>query len=241
MKKITAMAIAAFLFTSGINAQIRRVQDSSFESQRNVQHKKMVKDNWNNLNMTAEQKQKMKENQENLKTQRQAIQNDASLTADQKKSKMMDLQKATREKNESILTADQKATMKANQEEMRSENRMKDQKEMNDQKGMKGDKNMKGMKENKGMKGMDLSQDQQIRMKDLRAKMQSESMAIKNNSALTQEQKKQQLQELREKNKEQMKNLLTPEQKLKMKNNHDNQGNEENHRKQGKMKNKNGK
>ena len=101
-----------------------------------------------------------------------------------------------------------------------------------------GGSEVKGMK---GMKGMDLSQDQQIRMKDLRAKMQSESMAIKNNSSLTQDQKKQQLHELREKNKEQMKDLLSPEQKLKMKNNHDNQGNEENHRKQGKMKNKNGK
>ena len=43
-------------------------------------------------------------------------------------------------------------------------------------------------------------------------------MAIKNNSSLTQEQKKQQMQDLRKKNMEQVNQLLTPEQKLKMKN-----------------------
>ena len=220
MKKIIAMAIVALFFTSGINAQLRRIQDSSFEKQKNVQHKAMVKDNWNNLNLTDAQKQKMKENHENLKTQKQAIQNDASLTADQKKSKMMDLKKASREKNSSILTAEQKATMKANQAKRGSENSMKGQK------GMKG---QRGMNADRGMKGMDLSQDQQAKMKDLRTKMQSESAAIKNNSSLTQEQKKQQMQELRKKNMEQMNQVLTPEQKLKMKN------------RQGKMKNQDAK
>ena len=219
MKKIIAMAIAALFFTSGMNAQLRRVQDSSFEKHKNVQHKTMIKDNWNNLNLTADQKQKMKENQENLKTQRQAIQNDASLTADQKKSKMMDLQKANREKNTGILTAEQKATLKANQKEKGSEKKMKGDKKMKDHEGMKGEH---------GMKGMDLSQDQQTKMKDMRTKMKTESMAIKNNSSLTEDQKKQQIQELRKGNMEQMNQLLTPEQKLKMKD------------RQGKMKNKSG-
>lgn len=206
MKKIISMAIAALFFTSGINAQLRRVQDSSFEKQKNVQRKTMIKDNWNNLNLTAAQKQKMKENLEKMKTQKQAIQNDTSLTADQKKSKMMDLQKVSREKNASILTADQKATMKTNQAKKGSENRMKER---------------KGMKGERGMKGMDLSQDQQTKMKDLRSKMQTESMAIKNDSSLTQEQKKQQIQELRKNNMEQMNQLLTPDQKLKMKDRQD--------------------
>ena len=214
MKKIIAMAIAALFFTSGINAQLRRIQDSSFEKQKNVHRKTMIKDHWNNLDLTADQKQKMKENQENLKTQKQAIQNDALLSADQKKSKMMDLQKVYREKNSSILTAEQKAILKADQAKRGSENRMKGQ---------------KGMKGEKGMKGLDLTADQQAKMKDIRSKMQTESMAIKNNTSLTQEQKKQQMQVLRKSNKEQMNQILTPEQKLKMKN------------PQGKMKNKDAK
>jgi Spy/CpxP family protein refolding chaperone len=217
MKKIIAMAIAAFFFTTGLHAQIRRIQDSSFEKQKNVHRKTMIKDNWNNLNLTADQKQKMKENQENLKSQRQAIQNDATLTPEQKKSKLMDLQKASREKTNALLTAEQKATLKASQKEKGYEKGMKGQKRMKGEKGMKHDRDMKGL---------NLTQDQQTKMKELRPKMQSESMAIKNNSSLTEEQKKQQMQELRKNHKEQMNQLLTPEQKLKMKNH------------QGKMKNK---
>lgn len=214
MKKIIAMAIAALFFISGINAQLRRIQDSSFEK-KHIQRKTMIKDHWNNLNLTADQKEKIKENQESLKSQRQAIQKDASLTDEQKKSKMMDLQKSSREKNAGILTADQTATLKANQKKNRTDKGMKGQKGMKGKRGMKGSQSIKG---GQAMKGMDLTQDQQAKMKVIRSKMQSQSTVIKNNSSLTEDQKKQQIQELRKSNMAQMNQVLTPEQKLKLKN-----------------------
>lgn len=219
MKKIIAMAIGALFITAAANAQIQRIQDSTFEKNRPVHHKKMVKDkdNWNTLGLTDAQKQQMKENQESFKKQREAVRNDASLTPEQKKSKMMEIQKASREKNNKILTEDQKAAMKANQKERRSTNHkgkgrqhMKGKKEMKGQ-GMQG----RGM----GMNQLDLSQDQQAKMKDLRTKMQEQTVAINKNTRLTEEQKKQQIKDLRKKNMEQMMQELTPEQKKKMKEN----------------------
>ena len=216
MKKIIAMAIGALFITVAANAQIQRIQDSTFEKNRPVHHKKMVKDrdNWKAFDLTDTQKKQMKENQESFKKQQEAVRNDASLSQEQKKAKMMELQKANREKNNKILTADQKATMKSNQKERRSNHKEKGQHNMKGRKGMKGD-GMKGQ----GMKQLDLSQDQQAKMTQLRTKMQEQTVAINKNTKLTEEQKKQQINHLRAKNMEQMKQLLTPEQKLKMKEN----------------------
>lgn len=220
MKKIIAMAIAALFITVAANAQIQRIQDSTFEKNRPVHHKKMVKDNWNKLDLTDAQKKQMKENQERFKTQREAVKNDASLTQEQKKSKMMEIQKASREMNEKILTKEQKEAMKANQGK-RSGYGGKGRQQMKDDKGRMGhgmkNQGMKG----EGMKQLDLSQDQQAKMKDLRTKMQEESAAIKNNSKLTEEQKKQQMKDLRRKNMDEMNKVLTPEQRMKMKENRD--------------------
>ena len=224
MKKIIAMAIAALFITVAANAQIQRIQDSTFEKNRPHQ-KMMVKDNWNNLNLTDAQKKQMKDNQESFKKQQESVRNDASLTQEQKKAKMMELQKANREKNNKILTADQKATMKASQKERRSSQKEKGQHHMKNKNGMKKGQGMKGQgMKGKGMDGqrmeqLGLSQDQQSKMTQLRTKMQEQTVAIKNDTKLTEEEKKQQINDLRAKNMEQMNQLLTPEQKLKMKEN----------------------
>lgn len=211
MKKIIVMAIGALFITVAANAQIQRIQDSTFEKNRPVHHKKMVKDNWNKLNLTDAQKDQMKESQESLKKQREAVRNDTSLTPEQKKSKMMDIQKAFREKNNQILTDDQKAALKVNQKDRQPSHKEKGQHHMKGKNGMKG-QGMKGQ----GMKQLDLSQDQQAKMDQLRTKMQEENLAIKKNRKLTEEQKKQQMKDLRVKNIEQMMQVLTPEQKKKM-------------------------
>lgn len=65
------------------------------------------------LNLTDTQKAQMKANHDKMKQQRDAIKNDASLSQEQKKAKMQDLQKAERNNMSSILTPDQKAKMQA--------------------------------------------------------------------------------------------------------------------------------
>jgi Spy/CpxP family protein refolding chaperone len=120
MKKLFLVTLAGFLFAFQGEAQVRRdaapTQKVRPDSTRHHARGRMM----NELNLTPEQKAQMKSLHENNKGQRQAIQNDASLTADQKKAKMKDLQKSQSGKMNSILTPDQQAKRKAYMEKMRA-------------------------------------------------------------------------------------------------------------------------
>jgi Spy/CpxP family protein refolding chaperone len=90
---------------------------------------KMMKDQ---LGLTTDQKTQMKALHESMQQQRNAIQNDGSLTADQKKEKMKELHKAQMGKVNAILTPDQQAKMKAFRQQ-----RMQNHKMHNNQNKMK--------------------------------------------------------------------------------------------------------
>jgi len=112
MKKLFLFATAVFFFANTSKAQVSRetnpnqkVQSDSFHA-----HQKEMMDD---LNLTSDQKSQMKSIQESTKQQREAIKNDASLTQDEKKAKMKDLQKSHSQKINSILTPDQQAKRNA--------------------------------------------------------------------------------------------------------------------------------
>ncbi|HSN08402.1 MAG TPA: hypothetical protein VLS85_05155 [Hanamia sp.] len=113
MKKLFLVAIAGFFFAAGANAQVQRKmpqhQGMKSDSSHPFQKGKMMAQ----LNLTPDQKTQMKALHENMQQQRNAIQNDTSLTADQKKEKMKELHKSQMEKVNAILTPDQQAKMKA--------------------------------------------------------------------------------------------------------------------------------
>jgi|SRR6185312_2082275 len=120
MKKLFLLAIAGFFFATASNAQTTRDAAPSQKVQSDTSHhfrKNMMED----LNLTADQKTPLKSLHENMKQQRDAIKNDATLTADQKKEKMKELHKSQQEKMNSILTPDQQAKRKAFMEQ-RKEN-----------------------------------------------------------------------------------------------------------------------
>lgn len=71
------------------------------------------------LNLTPQQQADLKSIRENMKQQAQAIKNDSSLTADQKKAKFKELRKSSHEQMMAKLTPDQQAKFK----EMRKEHR----------------------------------------------------------------------------------------------------------------------
>jgi len=112
MKKLFLVAIAGLLFTISTNAQVQREmpqhQHMKSDSSHHFQKGKMMEQ----LNLTTDQKTQMKTLRENMQQQRNAIQNDASLTADQKKEKMKALHKDQMGKVNAILTPDQQAKMK---------------------------------------------------------------------------------------------------------------------------------
>jgi len=68
------------------------------------------------LNLTDDQKAKVKDIFADAKTQRQAIMSDASLSEDQKKAKMKDLHQAIKTKVNNVLTPEQQAALKSKME-----------------------------------------------------------------------------------------------------------------------------
>ena len=66
-------------------------------------------------------------------------------------------------------------------------------------------------------KDLNLTKDQQEKVKALQDKQREESQAVRNNSALTQEQQREQMMAIRKKYSEQIEVLLTQEQKEKLK------------------------
>jgi len=75
------------------------------------------------LNLTQDQQAEIKSIRENMKQQAQAIKNDSSLTADQKKAKFKDLRKSTNEQMMAKLNPDQQAKFKEMQKERRGHHR----------------------------------------------------------------------------------------------------------------------
>ena len=197
MKKITVIAIAALFFGMNADAQVRRNVNSDQKVQsdsvkRNHDRKKMA-----DMNLTPEQKAKMKELRESNKSAMEAIKNDESLTQEQRKAKMQDLRRSQKESMGKFLTDDQKAKLKKAQE--------------------KG-KNADLIKKDRQRPDLNLSADQKIKMKEMREDSKQQMDAIKKDASLTQEQKNQKTKELRQSQQAKMKSILTPVQKAKMKN-----------------------
>jgi Spy/CpxP family protein refolding chaperone len=68
------------------------------------------------LNLTDDQKAKVKDIFADAKTRHQAVSNDASLSDDQKKAKMKELHEGTMAKLNGVLTPDQQAELKSKME-----------------------------------------------------------------------------------------------------------------------------
>jgi len=124
MKKLFIGLLAVSFFSFNGNAQVKRDVTKSQKVRSDTSHHFRKGPMMSDLNLTTDQKAKMKEIQQSSKEQRDAIRNDASLTPEQKMAKMKDLRKSQSEKVNSILTPDQQAKRKASMEKMRSNRRM---------------------------------------------------------------------------------------------------------------------
>jgi len=195
MKKITLIAIAAIFFaTTGTQAQVKRSHDATQKVQKDTSRKhrgERLKD----LELTTDQKAKMKELRERNQQQREAIKNDASLSEEQKRAKMQELYKNQKQSGDAVLTPDQKAKLKAAQH-----------------KGRDAHKKGKGVKKDE----INFTPDQRTRMNTIREGFKKQTDAVKNDASLSKEQKAEKLKQLRSRQQEQMKTIRTPDQKTKM-------------------------
>jgi Spy/CpxP family protein refolding chaperone len=213
MKKLIAftLVLASVGFTA--TAQERRdVKTPRTEGKMRMHDKKTMQE----LNLTESQKAELKAQRESAKAQLEAIKADASLTDAQKAEKAKVIHQEQKTKMQALLTTEQKAKMAESRKAQAAKG-----KEM-------------GEKRKQAYNDLNLTSDQSAKLKAQKEASKTKIDAIKNNSSLTEEQKKAQVKEVMKSSKADMKNILTAEQMKKMqemKKNHHRKG-----MKDGKMK-----
>lgn len=118
--KYPFIILALLLVNLKLSAQIERnpsvvgkTDTISFPASNNKQNKEGRRERMKELNLTKEQKGKMKEIMQSGKAGKDAIQNNAQLSDQDKKKQMRELQKEQAQKVQAILTAAQREKFKA--------------------------------------------------------------------------------------------------------------------------------
>ncbi len=126
MKKVTAFIVLTFIISLSF-AQVQRkvkAENKSDSSTNTIERKKGDKVNKKQmireLDLTKEQKGKLKEQRKSAKDKKEAIQNNESLSAEQKEAKLKELQKEQAKSTMGILNEEQKEKMKKMRKEKKA-------------------------------------------------------------------------------------------------------------------------
>jgi Spy/CpxP family protein refolding chaperone len=212
MKRLLIAASVLFLFTGATKAQTTQQDKTGVEKHQRGQFGRHHNGGFAKLNLTEDQKQQFKTLNESYRKQMTDLRSNKSLAAEDMKTKAQALRKEQFEKMQSFLTAEQKAQFaeqrKAFREKGRGGERGRDF-------GNRGGDQRKGFGEMKTALG--LTDAQEAKLKASREGFHGKVKAIRSNSALSDEQKKDQVKALAKEQHESLKAILTPEQLEKMK------------------------
>lgn len=119
--KLPVFIFLLFLSSISASAQIERKPvaiktDSAQTTGNNKADKQTQKDRLKDLDLTKEQKAKVKEIRQSGKSAKEAIENNTDLSEADKKKQLRNLQREQAQKIQSILTEEQKAKFKASKE-----------------------------------------------------------------------------------------------------------------------------
>ena len=205
MKKI-ALTIMAFVVAF---SSIAQTNDTNPFKQKELHHgKKHFKDNekLDKLNLKDDQKARIKTLNESYRQQMQNLNKNKSISAAGQKEKRKALAKEHREKIASILTPEQTEQAK----NMRHDSPEKHKGEMHTERF------------DQMTKDLNLTTEQSAKMKDLNSAFIAKLQSLRQNTAISDQEKKEQMKNLMKKHKADMEALLTNEQKEQLKNNHEN-------------------
>jgi Spy/CpxP family protein refolding chaperone len=196
MKKILSTALAIVLFVGASQAQT--TEDK--KSHRDGQRKEMAFDQ---LNLTADQKAKLESIHQAQRNEMQALKKSGNVTPEQRKA----LHEKYKAQFEAVLTPAQQEQFKKQREDWK-------------EKGQRGDKGQGfgkrggdfGKQEAYFKKELNLTADQESKLKGIFQEFRTKAQSLRSNSSLTQEQKRSQLQSLAQQYMAQGKSVLTPEQ-----------------------------
>lgn len=188
MKKIIVCTFVLAVAIQGVKAQ--EIPERTRETI-NRHHR----DGVNRLNLSEEQKAKFKSLNEDFRTQMEDLKKKDDITVKEWRSRMEKLRKDHRDKISSLLTDEQKNQLKKSREarQLRQSDRRKE-----------GFDRMRSR--------LNLTDDQTARLKQSHTEMAEKMKSIRENQSLSDDQKKEQVRELRKKNKENLKTILSEDQ-----------------------------
>ena len=191
MKKFIVCTFVLAVAISGIKAQTMPERNRETINR----HHRDQRDGVNRLNLSEEQKAKFKSLNEDFRAQMDELKKKDDITVKEWKSRMENLRKDHRDKISSLLTDDQKNQLKKSREarQLRQSDRRKE-----------GFDRMRTR--------LNLTDDQTARLKQSHTEMAEKMKAIRENQSLSDDQKKEQVQELRKKNQENLKTILSEDQ-----------------------------
>lgn len=207
MKRIFMSAFALMLVTAAVHAQTDTTRGPRREWRQGQE------DMYQQLNLTTDQQAKVKALREDFQKQVQDLRSQ-NLSEDDRRTKMQTLRQQQRTQMDAILTPDQKTQL----DKLRSQRQeqMGDQRNGNDSTGRHNRQSFNNHKAGRDLqKELNLTSDQQAKIKDIRTDFKSKAQTIRNDQSLTQDQKKAKFHELMQQQQEQMKTVLTKEQQEK--------------------------
>ena len=205
MKRIITSAFVILLTIGAAQAQ-------SASTEKNKTHKEHRKGGFDGLNLSADQQAKMKALKEDFKKQSSELKANKQLSEADQKARRQELHKQHRAQVEAILTPAQKEQLAKKKAAWKTAGK----------EGKKGGKRG-GDKLTRGRKGGDarsavlkkelnLTADQQVKVKQIRTDFKGKAQALRNDKALTKNQKRSQMKDLSKQQREQLKSVLTREQ-----------------------------
>jgi Spy/CpxP family protein refolding chaperone len=115
------LAITASFLLLSVFPALSNAQNAPDSNQGQAMHEKRGEQNamMANLNLTDDQKAQIKQIHEGTRSKVEAVNNDSSLSADQKQAKIRDIRRDTREQVKKVLTPEQRKQFEENMREHR--------------------------------------------------------------------------------------------------------------------------
>jgi Spy/CpxP family protein refolding chaperone len=198
MKTLLAVIVTLSLYTFSASAQVERKPMGDHHGMKGG-HMHARQHMMKELNLTEAQRSQMKDINKDFKTKMEDLKKQDNMTVKEFNSRKAALALERKNKVNALLTTEQKDKMEGMKKERQDKMKQMQTKHMD---RMKAELN--------------LSDDQSAKLKAKNEELGNKMMAIRNNSALTQDQKKDQMKALKEERKTYMESILTADQKKKM-------------------------
>jgi Spy/CpxP family protein refolding chaperone len=163
------------------------------------------------LNLTADQNSQIQQLMRDQRSQMQALRANTSLTPEQRKQQIHDLRAANHQKVMALLTPEQQTQFQQLQQQRRVRGRA-----------------FHNGRRMQGLQALNLTEQQKDQIKPIFQSTRQQMQALRNDTSLTPEQRREKLQQIRQSQQAQLNSILTPEQQQQlqqMHRRHNRQGN----------------